>query len=359
MDANLSEHLHGGKDALLNRTGDINVTDAFVTLQLTGGERVERVLGVALGAVAVRASLWRALGGLNDRLPPDHTALDFCLRAGLLEGRHNRSGYMTVYVNASLVVRRSHPEGDPAAAAEESGLASLFEARWGAELEARIAARWRVALPLVWSMECGTGQVHGFTDEAITFAVALERHVDLRLEISDMWRCRETVLNTLPASTRDAVERLARRRGGRDGAILIVHRDPGRFEHFVTLGEPSAPSPWQNEASMFGGDFGPEAEPLAFPPGGEEGRGLQEIAREIEGGLRSSLQRQGPGPGVGLGAHQQQARARAVSPEPEPEPELSDGARQEARREARRLQRMPLYVIGRAMYGTSGGCPPT
>jgi len=41
--------------------------------------------------------------------------------------------------------------------------------------------------------------VHGFTDEAITFALALERHVDLRLEISEMWRCRDTVLGSLPA----------------------------------------------------------------------------------------------------------------------------------------------------------------
>ena len=43
-----------------------------------------------------------------------------------------------------------------------------------------------------------TPKVHGFTDEAITFAVALERHLDLRLEISEMWRCRETVLSTHP-----------------------------------------------------------------------------------------------------------------------------------------------------------------
>ena len=41
--------------------------------------------------------------------------------------------------------------------------------------------------------------MHGFTDEAITFALALERHVDLRLEISEMWRCRDTVLGSLPA----------------------------------------------------------------------------------------------------------------------------------------------------------------
>ena len=115
---------HDGEEAFVNRTGE----DALVSL--TGGERV---LGVALGAMAVRTALWRALGGLNESLPPDHAALDLSLRARLL-GRH-----MTVYVSASVVVRRSRPEGDPAAMAEESGLASLFEARWGAELEARFS----------------------------------------------------------------------------------------------------------------------------------------------------------------------------------------------------------------------------
>ena len=80
----------------------------------------------------MRAALWRALGGLNESLPPDHAALDLSMRARLHLGR-----YVTVYVNASVVVRRSRPEADPATTVEESGLASLFEARWGPELEAR------------------------------------------------------------------------------------------------------------------------------------------------------------------------------------------------------------------------------
>ena len=176
----------------------------------------------------------------------------------------------------------------------------------------------------------------------------------------------------------------------REGAILLIHRDPGRFEHFVTLGEPSAEPPWPNVHEAGGGaanvwhgggdygyggydgydgydggdgdDFGPEL--LA---GGEERRGPQEIGPEGDdlearleglglprylpssaslrlprrGGPRSSLQRHG----LGLGADRQQAAP--------PEPELSE----EARREARRLQRQPIHVIGRAMYETSG-IPP-
>ena len=169
--------VHRWQGLLAEPTGDNKPTDAAhgadegegasgegASASLTGGERV---LGVALAASAVRKALWRALGGLNESLPPDHAALDLSLRARQL------GGHETVYVNASVVVQRSRPEGDPTTAAEESGLASLFEARWGRALEARIAARWRVALPLVWSMECGTGQVPTLTLTLITLTLTL------------------------------------------------------------------------------------------------------------------------------------------------------------------------------------------
>ena len=134
--------VHRWQGLLAEPTGDNNPTGADegegasgeggASASLTGGERV---LGVALAASAVRTALWRALGGLNESMPPDHAALDLSLRARQL------GGHATVYVNASVVVQRSRPEGDPTTAAEASGLASLFEARWGSELEARIAAR--------------------------------------------------------------------------------------------------------------------------------------------------------------------------------------------------------------------------
>ena len=207
----------------------------------------------------------------------------------------------------------------------------------------------------------------------------------------------------------------------REGAILLIHRDPGRFEHFVTLGEPSAEPPWwQNEAGDGaantwhgdgddggdgggdggdGDDFGPESltarearrglqeigpsgeiwesgpsgeigeigpsgEIGEIGPSGEIGREIGSEVDDLEArldgrglprllpsspplrlprraGHRSSPHRYG----LGLGGDRQQAAP--------PEPKRSD----EARREARRLQRQPIHVIGRAMYETSG-VPP-
>ena len=74
-------------------------------------------------------------------------------------------------------------------------------------------------------MECDDGQVRGFTDEAVTFATALESMLDLRLEISEPWHCREAVLQSLPLATADAVMRMQQRPNGRDGGVLIVSED--------------------------------------------------------------------------------------------------------------------------------------
>ena len=272
----------------------------------------EEVIGVSLDAMAVRADHWRTLGGLNESMPPAYAALDLCLRA-------HAEGLATVYVNSSVMIARTRPPSS--SSAEASGLASIFTARWGAELEARIARRWRVRLPLVWNMECGAGQVHGFTDEAITFATALESAVDLRLEISEIWRCRESVLRTLPRATRDAVTRLSKRRGGREGAILVVHRDPGRYEHFVTLGERAS---WYGRAEVDSRD--PYHAALrdfdAVIPDHDARLGLGDGNSLLESGL----------PGAETTADQTE----------------------EERREARWLHRQPIYTIGRSMFETSG-----
>ena len=177
-----------------------------------------------------------------DHLPTlvaDFAALDFALRA------EADSGLRTLYVPASRVTVLPPPGGNELTSEAVSGGApSLFRERWGAQLVAEVGAGWELSFPLVWNMECGVGQVRGFTDEAITFATALEGRVDLRLEIQEPWRCEEDVLRHLPRATRDAIRRMYKRPKSRKDAVLIVHRDPGRYEYFVT---------GRNSASPFGG----------------------------------------------------------------------------------------------------------
>ena len=220
---------------------------------LGGGLPGEVVRGVGLGLTLLRASLWGALGGLNESLPRTYGALDLCLRAG----EEAQGAWRAVYVNTSVVALAEDPPASPAAADERAALRKTYTRHllpawresWGPSLAAQVRSGWQLRLPLVWNMECGDGQVRGFTDEAITYASALEGIVDLRLEISDIWHCEGSVLAALPRCLRESVMRMHRRGGGstlalgsgdgyahRDGAVLLVHRDPGRYEHFVSLG---------------------------------------------------------------------------------------------------------------------------
>ena len=223
-----------------------------------GGETVH---AVDLSFMLLSAHLWRRLGGLNTSFPPDFAALDLCLRAAADEH------VATLYVNTSMMHMAdaptlspgrgpsamggrfggaSHAAGDGGAdgGRVDSALAAHYEAnlhdawrdRWGPTLASEVRAGLRLNLTVIWNMECGGGQVRGFTDEAITFATALEGLVDLKLEVSEAWHCEDAVLSTLPASTRDAILRMQRRTARREDAVLIVHRDPGRYRHFVQQG---------------------------------------------------------------------------------------------------------------------------
>ena len=135
---------------------------------LGGGEAVQ---GVDVSFMLISSALWTSLGGLNTSLPTDYAALDLCLRAKHDEGR------LTTYVNASSV-RLGEAPAPSRDTAEQRALHELYDAvlpsawrsRWGPELGAQVRARWKLNLTVVWNMECGGGEVRGFTDEAITFA---------------------------------------------------------------------------------------------------------------------------------------------------------------------------------------------
>lgn len=194
-----------------------------------GGEVVH---GVSLGFSLIAAKLWRMLDGLNTSMPAKFAAVEFSLRAA------EEASALTLYVNASSVQLASAPGGGDGerSESERSALSAFYDealpaawrGRWGPVLAEEVRARWRLNLTLIWNMECDVGPVRGFTDEAITFAVALEGLVDLRLEVSEPWRCDEAVLSSLPEVTREAIHRMQKRSLLRDGVVLIVHRDPGR-----------------------------------------------------------------------------------------------------------------------------------
>eukprot|EP00808_Paulinella_micropora_P030718 g8517.t1 len=87
-----------------------------------------------------------------------------------------------------------------------------------------------------WNMECGTGQVLGFTTEALNLLPALEKLVRVRVTVSDREHCiSELTKVQFPSSLRRTIARLFRvmKKGS---TVQIMHRDPGRYSQHRDTG---------------------------------------------------------------------------------------------------------------------------
>jgi len=89
---------------------------------------------------------------------------------------------------------------------------------------------------LVWNMECGTGQVLGFTTEAISFIMSLHRRIRLKIEVSREDECRAELKKAgIPLEVRNTITRLIKREYPKNQDIItVLHRDPGRYSYFIT-----------------------------------------------------------------------------------------------------------------------------
>ena len=86
-------------------------------------------------------------------------------------------------------------------------------------------------------MECGLGNVLGFTNEALSFVVGLESLVDTRIELSGYGsesECLQSLRDAgLTLSDRAALERMLNKDEDRTRRrMLLLHRDPGRYSFF-------------------------------------------------------------------------------------------------------------------------------
>lgn len=114
-----------------------------------------------------------------------------------------------------------------------------FETRWGSLLMPFITTKWQLnGVRLVWSTECGVGQVLGFTTEALNFVTALESRLpSVRVETGDTQGClRDLLLAGFPSYARASMKRMLEMEQPRNHSlvtVLVIHRDAGRFPSFL------------------------------------------------------------------------------------------------------------------------------
>jgi glycosyltransferase involved in cell wall biosynthesis len=112
---------------------------------------------------------------------------------------------------------------------------AIFQENYGAILHEEITAAYQVKnFTVVWNMECGTGQVLGFTTEATGFLMGLSSKLRVKIKVNNMDECKEELRKIgLPASTRKIMGLLMQGDFRNKGDFaLVIHRDPGRYSFF-------------------------------------------------------------------------------------------------------------------------------
>ncbi len=129
---------------------------------------------------------------------------------------------------------------------------AVFQENYGATLQQEIIERYQVKnFTVVWSMECGTGQVWqwqtiglntvsnlkfrqvlGFTTEATGFLMGLSSKLRVKIKVNNIDECKEELRKIgLPASTRKIMSLLMQGEFRNKGDFaLVIHRDPGRYD---------------------------------------------------------------------------------------------------------------------------------
>ncbi|PRP84024.1 glycosyltransferase, CAZy family GT4 [Planoprotostelium fungivorum] len=163
--------------------------------------------------------------GFND---PTYVVMDLCLHI-----KASKLG-KTVY-EPSATSYYLGPETDPAEDHLEPEAVALNMAHGAKIVETLRGAYLLSNFTLKWNMECGKGQVLGFTTEAIGFLSALEGKIPLKIQVNSLQQCIDDLTSLgIPKCTTSMMRRLYNAHA-EGPEILVLHRDPGRYSHFLDI----------------------------------------------------------------------------------------------------------------------------
>jgi glycosyltransferase involved in cell wall biosynthesis len=175
---------------------------------------------------------FRLVGGFNASFREHFFDVDFCLKANRIFNKK------VVYFSDAIVL--SNIENvlfDEMFTVQAKDDLREFQQQWGEQLAREIENNYLVQnLTLVWDMECGTGQVLGFTTEALNFIVGLWDKIRIKVKVNNIEECKGELFRMgLPRSTQKLITILLNRpyRVKDEDVIVVIHHDPGRYDYFV------------------------------------------------------------------------------------------------------------------------------
>lgn len=118
----------------------------------------------------------------------------------------------------------------------------LFLERWADALVPELTLDYKTPnITLAWSMDCGTGNILGFTTEAVNIIMSLQHKIRVKV-INDAAKCKvEMTKIGFPAATIKTIDILAHNDDrGHVGQHLAIsmHKDPGRYDATYTFSPP-------------------------------------------------------------------------------------------------------------------------
>jgi len=189
------------------------------------------VFAVSEVSFMMSLDLLKEMGGFNVNLPSSYMMLDLCLRAKhFLKKR-------VIFIPSSIVIYKGGNEGFSFELNDDEKRAViLFNKMWNQEIETRIRDSYILKnLSVAWNTECGTGSVLGFTVEALQFAQALHNKVSFQLVVSYPENClKEMKSFGIQEYMVSLLERTLYAKLDDKNLVLIIHRDPARYFHFIS-----------------------------------------------------------------------------------------------------------------------------
>lgn len=206
-------------------------------------KEMQAIYGASKYGFMIKASHWRELKGFDLTLDQSYLDVDLCLRS------RSHYGKVTLFVPQSTVSvtgQDTTPDdtlaGDYVQNEALKGDNRRFLEKWLEPLMEELTSGWLLQeLTVVWSMDCGTGQILGFTTETVNLLLELQKYVRVKVN-NDVAVCRAELTKIgFPEATIKMIHILSLREDREvpsDKVAVVMHKDPMRYDSSYAYNPP-------------------------------------------------------------------------------------------------------------------------
>ena len=263
-------------------------------------QRMQSVYGVSKNGLMIMTSHFKELHGFDTSLEHTYLDADLSLRSRKFFGKTTLYvPQVSIYVTGDDMLHDDVLTGDYVSNEIVKGDSKRFLDSWVDPLVVDLKSHWKLAnLTVVWLMDCGAGQILGFTTEAVNIVVELQKTVRMKV-LNDAAACRAELSKIgFPEASIKTLDVLAHRDdrdSPSDRLVVVMHKDPRRYDSSYTYNPPdlligrsmfetdSIPSDWVDPIKSVDFVWVPtEFNRLSFAAGGANASSLVVVHESID-----------------------------------------------------------------------------